>query len=140
MPENMAYIEERIESFRRDINIYHASLKKESVWLFLATVGCLGIPNKTIQLIAFLITVILFVTRIKNELNDTRPFKNIIDSIKNDIHEKLPEDNDYKKDRLYDLKQIEDSLNVSFFLFFIKFPIFAICWSFYALSFVHILS
>ena len=43
-----------------DVKQHHLRLETKSVWLFLATLGCWSVGNNYIQLMAYVITLVLF--------------------------------------------------------------------------------
>lgn len=59
-------INKEIRSYAKSMNRWWKDLQKESVseWVILTTFGCWGIPNKYYQIIAFLLTILLFSARL----------------------------------------------------------------------------
>ncbi len=59
-------INREIRSYAKGMNRWWKELQKESVseWVILTTFGCWGIPNKYYQIIAFLLTILLFAGRL----------------------------------------------------------------------------
>jgi hypothetical protein len=128
---------EAINRFKITIEQFHNSIRNEAVWLFLATLGCLGVSNKMFQFIGLLVTVALFIYRATENLEDKRNFKTIAKDVRNDIDVKLDSNTDFAKARLYELQEIEKGLKISFFVFVKKFPILMLCWTYYVIVFTH---
>lgn len=119
-----------IEEFSKHIDDYRVTLNKEGVWLFLATLGCWSVQQKWLQLIAILISFLLFSHRIFSNISDKRAFSKKVKDLEDNIKNKI-EPGDTQKARLYDvilLKSgklaIKDTLKNT--------AIFFVCYSFLA--------
>ena len=69
------FFENQISDFKEHIKNYRTNLNNEGVWLFLACLGCWGIPNEDMRNASFIITLILFFYRGYLLSDDKRPFK-----------------------------------------------------------------
>jgi hypothetical protein len=82
-----AEIRTRIEILGREIDEYHRELNLLSIWLFLAIVGCWGIPQKLFQLGAFLISICFCVWQLiqgsRNRKSFHSQFKDIQEELLN---------------------------------------------------------
>ena len=126
------YLVEQISEFKAHIRHYHKSLNNEGVWLFLAALGCWGVPNREMQNASFIITIIIFFYRFYLQLEDKRSFKQIIVDIESDIKLSNLFD-DVKKARLYDLNKMKNK-ELSFFLALKSMLVFIICFFFTVIS------
>ena len=91
-----------IADYDKNIDEYRKALQTESVWLFLAVLGCWGVSNKGIQIFAFVLAIIFFGIQVSSHLTHRRTFSSfekdiekLIDSefisgpLKDDYHESL---------------------------------------------------
>ena len=126
------FFENQISDFKEHIKNYRTNLNNEGVWLFLACLGCWGIPNEDMRNASFIITLILFFYRGYLLSDDKRPFKKIYSGIKEEIESsELP--NDIKKARLYELEKIKIK-ELSYLKMFKSNLIFLICYIFTIVS------
>ncbi len=100
-------LKSQIYEFKNHIRKYQNSLNNEGVWLFLAALGCWGVPDKGMQNASFVITIIFFFYRVYIQIEDKRSFKKIIVDIEFDIKLSAIAD-DIKKARFYDLNKVKD--------------------------------
>ena len=101
-----SFISSQILDFKNHIKQYQETINTEGIWLFLAVLGCWGVSDEAMQKTAFILTMIIFLFRVYQKLEDTRSFKEIY----LDIEEQINESNlneDIKKARLYDLNRIK---------------------------------
>lgn len=104
-------IESEISYLASHIREYHSSLNQESIWLFLATLGCWSVTNVPIQLAALAVTFLFFTHRTLSGFSDKRSFAEIVKTIQARIDQQLAT-SDEAKARLYDLAQVQsDSLS-----------------------------
>ena len=68
-------IEYEVEVFEDFVFNYRNLLNNESIWLFLATLGCWGVSHHAIQMLAFSILAYLFVERLSIYKNNSKSFK-----------------------------------------------------------------
>lgn len=132
-------INKGIGELKENIEIYRSSLDKESVWLFLATVACYEMDSnfQAFKAFAFLVTLSLFGKLAKKKLNDKRPFKNVLISLRNDVNmltDKVEKDELLKELNEVDRKYINISLGAAiekYFYFFlvVVFYLFAVAIS-----------
>ncbi|MDD2540966.1 MAG: hypothetical protein PHH28_07965 [Desulfuromonadaceae bacterium] len=133
--KSRALIEDSLADLQIHIREYRAYLNEESIWLFLATLGCWSVAGQGTQFIALSITVILFGRRLSEKLADKRSFTKIILSLEARITAELP-NGDTRKARLYDLAQLKKD-ELSSITALKKNWVFLLCWGFYALTFAH---
>lgn len=93
--------------------------------------------GKWLQLIALVVTVLLFGRRLQDRLSDRRPFSKMISALRESVEIEF-QDGDAKKARLYELIQIErNDLSVSSTL---KGGwVFLLCWVFLTVTLAHTL-
>lgn len=99
------YLKSQIMDFGDHVKNYQKSLNNEGIWLFLAALGCWSVPHKSLQSVAFIISLVVFGYRMYLQVEDSRPFKKIYADIKEQV-ESSDLDADIKKARLYDLDRI----------------------------------
>jgi hypothetical protein len=58
-------IENELQAVQRGIGIVQASVNDESIWLFLASLGCWGVPSQHFQIVAFVFVFVIFAERIR---------------------------------------------------------------------------
>lgn len=126
---------EQIKNLKREIEKFHAISNNEIIWLFAATIGCWGIPDEhpIYQLVAFMISFIIFFSSVKEKLGEIKPFKEKIVAIKNQLLLNMSIESDFVKARFFDLQEIENKyFSVKYFINDNK--IFFMCWMFCGLS------
>lgn len=128
-------IEDSILTLRQHVRDYRKALNDEGVWLFLATLGCLGVPGKALQLGAITVTILLFGRRLQERLSDRRPFSKMISDIRSRAETEL-EEGDAKKARLYELIQVE-KVDLSVTATFKEGWVFLVCWGFLTITLAH---
>lgn len=88
-----------IEAYDKNIDEYRRALQTESVWLFLAVLGCWSVSsNSYIQTFAFLITIAFFGIRVASKLTYGRTFNSFESSIQDLIEREFisgPAKDDY---------------------------------------------
>lgn len=88
MSENIVSTKERklqneIKSYDDNIDQYRLALTTESIWLFLATLGCWSVNSGSyLQTLAFIVTLIFFTSRVLAHLKENKSFSNFEKSIK----------------------------------------------------------
>jgi hypothetical protein len=129
-----AELKQLIADFRQHIRSYQAALNQQGTWLLLATLGCWSVGIKPLQWFAYLIVLGIFVVRMRAEMGDERSFQTISEAHTQRINSS-PVDQDTKKARLWDLKEVQNTelgpkiairRNLLFFF----------CWLFYGFSFL----
>lgn len=84
-----------IEKLKRAIILYHQNLNIESIWLFLATMGCFSVYPWGLKFYALLIVTFLFTSKIFKFKRENIPFEGgdsyqwHINNIKKEIDERL---------------------------------------------------
>jgi hypothetical protein len=72
---NAALIRTQIENLGQEIDKYHQHLNQQSIWLFLAVLGCWGVTNHWYQLVAFVISFSYFGWQLIDGLQNRTSFK-----------------------------------------------------------------
>jgi len=144
MQEENTFIKEincEVKKLEIKIRKFHKISNNEIIWLFAATVGSWGIPNEhpIFQLVAFVISFLIFVTRVIEKVGEPKPFKVTIASIKKELTLKTSLDSDFVKARLFDLQEIENKY-LSRMGLIKENKVFLICWMFCGLSLMTIIS
>lgn len=101
------HIRIQITDFKQSIKNYQKNLNNEGVWLFLAALGCWGIPNHKMQSVAFVISIFLFFYRVYLQADEVSSFGQTYKYLKTQIDDSNL-DADIKKARLYDLERIKN--------------------------------
>ncbi len=130
-------IKKKLRDYEAHIDAYRASLNKEGVWLFLATLGCWGVVHPPSQMYAIVITFILFSHRIYSKLIDKRPFYKITKELEYTIKTEL-EEGIMQEELLLDLKYIRD-IKLATKNHLKSTAIFFLCYSFLAVTLWHLL-
>ena len=117
-----------IADFKEHIHHYRDTLNSESIWLFLAVIGCWGVPDAQTQKISFGITVVIFFHRMLSKIKDSRSFTRMLKDLEEMIHTELPI-GDTQKARLFELQRIKRK-NLSAKATFKSSIIFIICFMF----------
>lgn len=125
-------IEEELDALRVHIASFRHALNDEAVWLFLATLGCWGVPNHALQFVAFIVAVFLFGYRLSLRQQETRSARILIEAISERITEIVPE-GDSRKARLYDLAELRKQ-DLSTLAALRGAKVFVACWIFYGVS------
>lgn len=127
-------IEKELSEYVDHINAYRVSLNTEGVWLFLTTLGCWSVTNAIAQIVAIVITTILFTQRIWEKLSTKyrKPFASINNRLEIKIREELNA-GDTQKARLHDLDQIRKK-DLSFWTHLKATPTFILSYLFLALT------
>ena len=124
-----------IEAYDRNIDEYRRALQTESVWLFLAVLGCWSVSsNSYIQTFAFLITIAFFCIQVTSKLTYGRTFNSFESSIQDLVEREFisgPAKDDYlnrlallKKKRASNIQPLKVAP-----MFFLCFGF--LCWSIY---------
>ena len=129
-------IEKKIEILKSDIDAYWRTLEVESIWLFLAAIGCWGVDTYWHQFTAFSITFFLFVHRVLQKHANFKPFSKRIKAIQNEINSKL--EGEAKKERVVALDLITSK--ISLIPIMKSNCVFLVCFIYTCLSFLHVAS
>ncbi|HGM8659859.1 TPA: hypothetical protein ACKQPR_003125 [Serratia odorifera] len=130
---NNSIIEKRIADYGKYIDFFRSEVNTQGIWLFVATLGCLGVSNSLIRFFATFMLLFIFAYLVNEKNEEKRPFQKIEDEIKSFIESQLV--GDERKARLYDLdlktryrKSVKNMLKKS--------PVFLSCYIFYSISLV----
>jgi hypothetical protein len=139
-PINYQRIEDKIYAFEWDVREYQKNLETEGIWLFLATLGCWSVTDKWFQFFAFILTVVVFSSRVRNRLIetklDTMPFPERMETLKDRI-EQMSSTEDWPKGRKERLSSRLEKLqtnNLSMLAGVGRSRVFLSCWFFYGFS------
>ena len=122
----------RIDDLRSQISTRYNTLNLEAIWLFVATLGCWGVDNNIIQMLALILVLVFFSSKVsKDKKSDTTFFK-ILKAIRDDIETSRLE-GDSRKARLHDLDEISKNL-LSLRSMYKSTPMFLLGYSFWAIS------
>ena len=62
----------RIDDLRSQISTRYNTLNLEAIWLFVATLGCWGVDNNIIQMLALILVLVFFSSKVsKDKKSDT---------------------------------------------------------------------
>ena len=75
----------KITSLENEIIAWQRAVDEEGVWLFLAALGCWGVPNRWFQIIAFIVALILFLWRLCLRRTSHIPFARQIEELKKEV-------------------------------------------------------
>jgi hypothetical protein len=130
-------IEAELNALNAHIDSYRLTLKEESVWLFLATLGCWSVTQRWLQAVGFFIAIAIFAARIKERSTESKSFPKLFSELELRISE-LAESEYEKKAGLYDLINIKKT-TLSGLEPFRKSFLFMINWFFLAASLIYCL-
>lgn len=122
-----------LEALRQHVTHYRLALNDEGVWLFLATLGCWGVTVGPLRVVAFVIALALFGSRMASRLSERRTFSTLIGVIASRVEQLTPE-GDTRKARLYDLAQYRQK-DLSTLNSFRNAVPFFLSWAFLTVSF-----
>ncbi|MFS7162686.1 hypothetical protein AB6825_18705 [Serratia proteamaculans] len=131
---NNISIENHIDNYRKYIDTFRSEANTQGIWLFIATLGCWGVTQPVIRLIAISIILFIFFYLIDSNKKEKRPFQTIESEIEKSINDQL--NGDEKKARLYDLKECSN-YRKSVKNILKKSPMFLVCYTFYMISLLH---
>ncbi|WP_261242410.1 hypothetical protein [Serratia entomophila] len=127
-------IENRIVNYRKYIDTFRSEANTHGIWLFIATLGCWGVTQPIIRLIATFVLLFIFFYLIDSKKEEKRPFQIIESEIEELINVQF--NGDEKKARLYDLNEssnyrrsVRNILKSS--------PLFLVCYTFYIISLIY---
>jgi hypothetical protein len=99
----------RIDDLRSQISTRYNTLNLEAIWLFVATLGCWGVDNIIIQILALIIVFVFFSSKVSKDKKYDTTFVKILKGIRADIVAS-PLEGDSRKARLHDLDEIDRNL------------------------------
>lgn len=130
-----ATIEEELQALRNHIKTYRETLNDEGVWLFLVTLGCWSVSLPPLQLLAYLLAVWLFGSRISARSKETRSLPKLINALQERIS-LLAASEIERKAGLFDLIEIQKR-ELSVFAPFRQVKEFLFCWLFWGGSAIY---
>lgn len=104
-------IEYKISKTELMIEQHHQRLETESLWLFIATLGCWSINNPIIAVIALFIVLLYFADTITREIRKYPSFPKMISEIERTLKEFNSED-DWKLARKYQVNELRKSTSI----------------------------
>lgn len=117
-----------IDEFRQQANVH-------GIWLFIATLGCWGVSDSSIQMLAFIMVFFIFLFYLHSSFSgEKRTFKKIHDDIKNKILADLIPEQQQKV--LYELNIVEKKRKSLIEIIKTSF-VFIACYGFYFISLMH---
>ncbi|KAB7700285.1 hypothetical protein GBN26_09425 [Plesiomonas shigelloides] len=99
----------RIEDLRGQITTRYNTLNLEAIWLFVATLSCWSVNQSIIQLIALILVLVFFSSKISKDKKFESTFVKVLKDIKFDLEKSVLE-GDVKKARLHELDDIDKNL------------------------------
>lgn len=124
----------RIDNLKTRITNRYNTLNIEAIWLFVATLGCWSVDQPYVQIIAIIIVLVLFASRVSKEHKFGSTFGEDLKKIRIEI-ENSPLEGDTKKARLYELDEINKNL-LSLKSMHKYTPMFLLGYGFWAVSFI----
>lgn len=128
---------EHIKNYSKHIDEFRSQANSQGIWLFISTLGCWSVTIPSIQVIAAILLLCIFIFNSKQDMTDKRAFHEIAKDIEKNIASNLT--GDTRKARLFDLelvekyrKSLKPALKTS--------PIFIVCYIFYSISFMFFFS
>jgi hypothetical protein len=108
---DISHLKNALVLLEADISNHYSRLELESVWLFLATLGCWSVSIRWVQLIAYIFTFILFTTRIKVGLKDKRSFPKRLKVIQSNVS-RLNNEEDSTKALCWDCQDLSKRISI----------------------------
>lgn len=99
----------RIDDLRSQISSRYNTLNLEAIWLFVATLGCWSVNQVYVQMLAIILVLIFFSSKVAKDQNYDTTFARLLKDIRKDIEESVLE-GDTKKARLHELEEIDRNL------------------------------
>lgn len=128
-------IEKEMQVLEEFVDNYRNLLNSESIWLFLATLGCWSVSQHNIQIFAFLITLYLFFERLSVFRDNSRSFKEYVQIIESRVNQL--ELNDKTRSEWFCYIENYKNCNISFSNNLKQTKIFLLGLSFYLFSFAY---
>ena len=138
-----AEILEKIDTLYVSMVNYHAKLNSESVWLFLATLGCYSVHPFLLRGIALLVVLSLFISKAERFRKEEIPFgkklysyEKYITYIDVLIEEYLLIDNTARDECIKKLEKCKKQISYKTIFFSGKYTTFTMCFLFWAATVV----
>lgn len=122
----------RIEDLRGQITTRYNTLNLEAIWLFVATLSCWSVNQSIIQLIALILVLVFFTSKISKDKKFESTFVKVLKDIKFDLEKSVLE-GDVKKARLHELDDIDKNL-LRLSSFYKSTPMFLMGYGFWIVS------
>lgn len=103
-------IDEQIQELSRDIEEWHERVNTHGIWMFLATLGCWGVSQTFLRIIALIFVLGMFAYLISKGVEFKGSFDVRLGQIKEKIHLEHSDHDDLTvtgKARLYDLNKLK---------------------------------
>lgn len=124
-----------IEKYSAHIDRFRARTNIHGIWLFIATLGCWGVTESCIQILAFVMLLFIFLFLLHGSFpGERRTFKKIHNDIKNKILDNLTPEQ--QQERFNDLLIVEKKRKSLIGIIKTTF-IFIACYGFYFISLMY---
>lgn len=121
-----------IKKYSAHIDRFRARANTHGIWLFIATLGCWGVIEPSIRILAFVMLYFIFLFLLHGSFpGEKRTFKKIHDDIKNKIVDNLTPEQ--QQERFHDLLIVEKKRKSLVGIIKTTF-IFLACYGFYFMS------
>lgn len=134
---------EKIDTLYVSMVNYHAKLNSESVWLFLATLGCYSVHPSLLRGVALLVVLSLFISKAERFRKEEIPFGKRLYSYERYIfyidfliEDNLSEDNAAREECIKELEKCKKQISYKTIFFSGKYTTFAMCFLFWAATVV----
>ena len=99
----------RIEELRTQVTNRYEILNIEAIWLFVATLSCWSVNVTIIQIIAIMLVLFFFSSKVMKDKKGNTTFQKILFEIESDVKKSNLED-DSKKARLHEIEDVRKNL------------------------------
>ncbi|CAK1695586.1 SMODS and SLOG-associating 2TM effector domain-containing protein [Vibrio crassostreae] len=123
----------RIEDLKAHISNRYNALNLEAIWLFVATLGCWSVDQIHLQIVALILVLVFFSSKVSKDKKYDTTFIQILKDIRADIENSVLE-GDTKKARLHELEEINSNL-LGLKSMYKSTPMFLMGYGFWAISF-----
>ncbi|HFT3433003.1 TPA: hypothetical protein ACHV5N_000463 [Klebsiella variicola] len=126
-----------INKYSAHIDRFRARANTHGIWLFIATLGCWGVTEPSIRILAFVMLFFIFLFLLHGSFpGEKRTFKKIHDDIKNKIVDNLTPEQ--QQERFHDLLIVEKKTKVTCRNYKNNLYLFSLlCFLFYAFILLH---
>ena len=135
--DEQSSVGDSLKALRLHARAYRAGLSQESVWLFLSTVGCWGVPQPWFQLIAYLLTGWLFGELMRRHVRDAKSFTDLTNAIERRVHSETI-DGASRAAQLLEITEFREQHLRSWKPYWAS-RVFIACWLFYVASIAYAL-
>lgn len=116
-----------IKKYSAHIDRFRARANTHGIWLFIATLGCWGVTEPSIRILAFVMLFFIFLFLLHGSFpGEKRTFKKIHDDIKNKIVDNLTPEQ--QQERFHDLLIVEKKTKVTCWNYKNNLYLFSLLW------------